>query len=149
MGCKTLTNEDKDWDGLPCFFEVGNQSKIPFDLFAASFYLISRYEEHLPHLKDEWGRFVATESVAYQNNFLERPLVDFWIAKFSAILSETFPELKVFCKSKGKISSIGKVVSPYKYKHKSFFANLLQWIKALLQLNFWAIVEQPFVLLWI
>ena len=47
--------EIKDWEGLPCFFEVGNESKIPFDLFAASFYLISRYEEHLPHLKDEWG----------------------------------------------------------------------------------------------
>ena len=139
--------EIKDWEGLPCFFEVSNESKIPFDLFAASFYLISRYEEHLPHLKDEWGRFVATESIAYQNNFLERPLVDFWIAKFSAILSETFPELNFSAPAKEKFLPLVEVVSPYKYKHKAVIANLLQWIKALLQLNFWAIVEQPLVLL--
>ena len=44
-----------DWDGLPCFFEAGERSNIPFDIFSASFYLLSRYEEYLPHVKDELG----------------------------------------------------------------------------------------------
>ena len=29
------------------------EGDLPFDIFAASFYLLSRYEEYLPHPKDE------------------------------------------------------------------------------------------------
>lgn len=38
------------WNQLPIFF-VTNGS-LPFDIFSASFYLLSRYEEYLPHEKD-------------------------------------------------------------------------------------------------
>ena len=44
----TMTN----WEELPVFFETEGQ--IPFDLFAAAFYLVTRYEEYLPHAKDEY-----------------------------------------------------------------------------------------------
>ncbi len=47
----------KSWEGTPCFFDVDARSSIPFDILAASFYLLSRYEEYLPHQKDELGRF--------------------------------------------------------------------------------------------
>src|ERR1700691_4356011 len=40
------------------FFPTGRD--LPFDIFAASFYLLSRYEEYLPHPKDEYGRFAHT-----------------------------------------------------------------------------------------
>ena len=33
------------WDEVPCFFSTGQRSNIPFDIFAASFFLLSRYEE--------------------------------------------------------------------------------------------------------
>ena len=39
-----------DWDGLPCFFSAGERSNLPFDVFAASFYLLSRYETISPYL---------------------------------------------------------------------------------------------------
>src|SRR5687768_7008592 len=35
------------------FFPTGRTSFFPFDLFAASFYLVSRYEEYLPHIRDK------------------------------------------------------------------------------------------------
>ena len=50
-GLQNTTIEVNDWDGLPIFFGVSKKSKFPFDVFAASFYLLSRYEEYLPHIK--------------------------------------------------------------------------------------------------
>ena len=31
------------WEGVPCFFNSGEKSAIPFDIFSASFYLLTRY----------------------------------------------------------------------------------------------------------
>ena len=44
---------------------------IPFDVFSATFFLVSRYEEYLPHVKDDYGRFLATESLAFKEDFLQ------------------------------------------------------------------------------
>src|SRR5210317_515879 len=35
-----------DWDNTKCFFYLGDKCALPFDIFAASFYLLSRYEEY-------------------------------------------------------------------------------------------------------
>jgi hypothetical protein len=32
------------WEETKCFFSVSKKSALPFDIFAASFYLLSRYE---------------------------------------------------------------------------------------------------------
>ena len=66
------------WDEVPCFFQTSAPSMIPFDLFAASFFLLSRYEEYMPHVRDEHERFTAVESFAYRKKFIEKPVVDIW-----------------------------------------------------------------------
>ncbi|SFR54212.1 hypothetical protein SAMN04490243_2784 [Robiginitalea myxolifaciens] len=81
------------WDDLPCFFKAGERSTLPFDILAASFYLISRYEEYLPHVKDKHGRFPPRESLAYQENFLHLPLIDLWAYKLRDALLERFPQM--------------------------------------------------------
>ncbi len=63
---------------------------IPFDLFAAIFYLISRYEEYLPHKKDHHGRYAHTNSVAHQYAFLQQPVVDEWIMSLRKVLEKKF-----------------------------------------------------------
>src|SRR5690606_40628206 len=55
----------QDWGITKCFFSTSDKSSLPFDIFAATFYLLSRYEEYLPHVKDDYGRFLATESLAF------------------------------------------------------------------------------------
>jgi len=81
------------WDeNVPCFFTAGKKSSIPYDIFAASFYLMSRYEEYLPHVQDEHERFSVEESMAFRNGFLKRPLVDIWAYKFLEVLKEKFPD---------------------------------------------------------
>lgn len=66
------------WDNTKCFFYVGEKSSLPFDIFSAAFLLLSRYEEYLPHVKDEYGRFTKEHSIAYQHKFLHQPVVDLW-----------------------------------------------------------------------
>ncbi|SFR64305.1 hypothetical protein SAMN04488010_1463 [Maribacter stanieri] len=83
-----------DWDGVPCFFQAGEKSILPFDIFTASFFMLSRYEEYLPHVKDIHGRFSPKDSVAFQNGFLQKPVVDIWAFKLLDALKERFPELE-------------------------------------------------------
>ena len=80
------------WDEVPCFFATGSSGVLPFDMFAASFVLLSRYEEFMPHVKDAEGRFPAVESLGYQHDFLDRPVVDIWAFKFRKILTEAYPD---------------------------------------------------------
>ena len=63
---------------------------IPFDIFSATFYMLSRYEEYLPHKKDKHGRYWHTNSVAAQYAFLQQPVVDEWIVAFKKILERKF-----------------------------------------------------------
>jgi hypothetical protein len=73
-----------DWNGLKIFFKT--EGDIPFDIFAASLYLISRYEEYLPHEKDMYGRYAHINSIAFKENFLQIPLVNLWMKEFSKLL---------------------------------------------------------------
>ncbi|WP_339628423.1 polysaccharide deacetylase family protein [uncultured Maribacter sp.] len=83
-----------DWEGTPCFFPTGERSNLPYDVFAASFFLISRYEEYLPHVKDVHSRFSPKDSIAYQNGFLQKPVVDIWAFKLLEALKERFDDFE-------------------------------------------------------
>ena len=87
QGVNDLEINISKWDETPCFFNTGSNSSIPFDIFAASFYLISRYEEYLPHVRDVHERFTAEQSLAYKFRFLEKPVVDIWALKLKDIFS--------------------------------------------------------------
>ncbi len=49
------------------------------DIIAASFFMLSRYEEAVLDVKDRYGRFPATASIAYKEKFLDRPIVNEYI----------------------------------------------------------------------
>jgi len=111
------------WDGVPCFFSAGERSNIPFDIFSASFYLLSRYEEYLPHVKDVHGRFPPKESVAYQYNFLRQPVVDLWAFKFLKKLQERFPDLQRV-KKKYSYTSVVDVTTSHSFSHRGLVRSL-------------------------
>ncbi|MEJ7627656.1 MAG: polysaccharide deacetylase family protein [Ferruginibacter sp.] len=74
------------------FFKL-NGSHFLFDIFAAVFYLLSRYEEYLPHEKDSYGRFAHQNSLAFKEGFLDQPLINMWLQDFSQILKAFFPPI--------------------------------------------------------
>jgi len=77
-------------EGVPVFFQVGPKSAMNFDVFGASFYLLSRYEEYLPHIRDDHNRFSSEDSLAFKNGFIKKPLVDIWVDQLYAVLDDKF-----------------------------------------------------------
>ncbi|NOR28145.1 MAG: hypothetical protein GQ540_06410 [Lutibacter sp.] len=127
------------WDETPCFFTAGETSSIPFDIFAAGFYLISRYEEYLPHVQDVHERFPAEESLAVKNNFIEKPVIDIWAYKFLELLKEKFPNYKYTNRAFNLISTIDIDVA-FAYKHKGIVRTIGGFTNDILHfrvVNFW------------
>ncbi len=127
------------WDEIPCFFTAGETSSIPFDIFAAGFYLISRYEEYLPHVQDVHERFPAEESLAVKNNFIEKPVIDIWAYKFLELLKEKFPNYKYTNRVFNLISTIDIDVA-FAYKNKGIVRTIGGFTNDILHfriVNFW------------
>jgi len=55
---------------------------------------VSRYEEYLPHLRDDHNRFLAFGSDALQHDYLHKPLVNIWSITLRDILQSWFSTLK-------------------------------------------------------
>jgi hypothetical protein len=96
---------------------------IPFDLLGAAFWLLSRYEEYLPHKGDKEGRFIHKTSLAYQYDFLHYPLVNLWLVELKKCLLELFPLMEFKQREYNYISTID-IDNVYKYKHKGFVRSL-------------------------
>lgn len=123
QGINDIQIQINDWEGTPCFFPTGERSAVPFDIFAASFYLLSRYEEYLPHVKDIHGRFSPKDSLAYQNDFLKRPIVDIWALKLLELLKEKFPEIQFKQRSYNYLSVLD-VTTSHSYANRGLFRGL-------------------------
>jgi hypothetical protein len=82
-----------EWKGLPLFFHTDSASDLPFDIFAASFFLISRYEEYLDNETDDIGRYKSSSSLAFRSGFLERPVIDLWTRELAKALLKKFQTL--------------------------------------------------------
>ena len=80
-------------NGYKAFFKADGD--YPFDIFAAIFYLLSRYEEYLPHQKDVYGRYAHENSLAFREGFLNLPLVNIWIGDFKRALKNKFSSLNI------------------------------------------------------
>ena len=126
-----------DWDGLPAFFASADKSALPFDFFAASFYLLTRYEEYHPYVSDELGRFTATQSLAHQYNFLHTPLVDLWFERFLNAWNAFFGTAKSPTSKYSKaFTLLVDVPQLYAFKHKGVLRSFFEGIRDLTQLKF-------------
>lgn len=111
------------WKDLPVFFQTSSESDIPFDIFASSFYLISRYEEYLDYEPDEHGRYRASFSFSYRNGFLEIPVIDLWAREFARRLLKKFHSL-AFKKNEFKSVVTFDADEPFEYLGKSVIRSL-------------------------
>lgn len=141
QGINDLQLTVRDWEGVPCFFSAGERSNIPFDIFSASFYLLSRYEEYLPHVKDLHGRFPPKESVAFQHNFLRIPVVDIWAYKLLRQLKDRFPDLEYKSK-KYQFTSLIDVTTSHSYAYRGFVRSVAGLFYDLGSLRFRRVAER-------
>jgi len=66
---------------------------IPIDIFGSCFFMLTRYEEIVKPDRDEHDRFPAKASLAYQEGFIERPIVNEYLEILWASLKRLWPGL--------------------------------------------------------
>ncbi len=114
---------------ITCFLHNGRKAffategDLPFDIFSAAFYLLSRYEEYLPHTLDSFGRFAHTDSIAWREHFLDLPLVNYWLLDLRSALARKYPAL-IFRYPEFKFIPTYDIDSAYAFLYKGWLRQL-------------------------
>ena len=113
-----------DFEDVKGIFPVyGKGSLMPFDVFAASFYLVSRYEEYLPQVRDKYGRFQAKSTWMFENGLLQKPLVNIWAIALKNRLKAIYPDLS-FKERKFEFIPTYDIDAAWAYKNKGLYRTL-------------------------
>ncbi|MBL7882726.1 MAG: polysaccharide deacetylase family protein [Bacteroidia bacterium] len=128
------------------FYATGKSSAMPFDVFAACFFLVTRYEEYLPHIRDEHDRFDAKDSLAFNNGFLQKPVINQWANQIKEIIKNKYPEL-AFSKRKYKFISTIDIDNAYAFREKGFTRSIGGYLKSFSKFDFIEIKQRTKVLL--
>lgn len=128
------------------FLYPQEKGDLRFDIFAASFWLLSRYEEYQNFTKDNHQRFSAKSSWAYQQKVIEIPIVDEWLIEFKNALKQYFPYV-IFREEHFEVLPTIDVDSPWCYKNKGIVRNLGGFFRDLLKVDFKKIINRSKVLL--
>jgi hypothetical protein len=96
---KSLTIKDIFFSKYPKDLEYLKLENIPskleeLDILAASFFMLTRWEEYVNKARDKHNRFPATESLAYKQGFLDKPIVNEYIESLKTMLLELDGNLK-------------------------------------------------------
>ena len=84
---KKLIIEDTFFNKYPKDLEYLKEENIPkniieLDIFSASFFMLTRWEEYVNKTRDIHNRFPAIESLAYKEGLLDRPIVNELLEEF-------------------------------------------------------------------
>lgn len=86
-------------------------SALTFDVFAASFFMISRYEEYL-HQKTSTTDFNPSKSMQHKWRVLNRPIIDEWALIIKSMIRKKYPSLKFHEKKFHHQPTINFSISP-------------------------------------
>jgi hypothetical protein len=134
-----------DWEGMKVFFPAGKNAAMPFDPFGAAFYLVSRYEEYLPHIKDQHERFDAKESLAFQKGFLDKPMVNIWALKIRELITKRYPQL-IFKSSSYQFISTLDIDNAFAYREKGLVRTIGALTRSMVNLDYKELTERLKVL---
>lgn len=123
-------------EDLPYFFASYDfKGDYYFDLFALVFYMVSRYEEYLRFVPDEFGRFRSSQSLAYRNNFLKVPIADKWILHLKKSIERKW-QIKIPLKRKLEIRPTFDIDIPFAFIHRPYWMHIPLIIRDLVMFRF-------------
>lgn len=132
---------------VAAFFPVhDDRSAFPFDLFAAAFYMVTRYEEYLSFIPDRFGRFRASDSIATAGNFLTIPVVNLWTDLLKDHIRMVYPSIK-FREKKFRFIPTIDIDHAYAYKHRTFLRTLGGYVRSMTDGNLKEVAQRTNVLL--
>lgn len=110
LPCATWCPQQEGWVGIidgclpapgvealpsPLISPTTDGFHIAYDIFGLTYWMLTRQEEIGRQDLDEHNRFPATASHAYKHGYLERPLVDEWLAILGQVIQRVWPEVKL------------------------------------------------------
>ena len=110
------------------------KSALPFDLFAASFYFLTRYEEYLPYTPDQHQRYPAQLSLQYELDILKSPIIDEWCMILKNFLLHKLPDLNFETRKFQFIPTID-IDRAYHFKSSGLLKNAARIVKSLMVWN--------------
>ncbi len=123
-----------EYKDIPVFFMSGSRSQLPYDPLAASFYLVSRYEEYMPFIADEHNRFPAKESFMFKHGVLNKPLVNIYAGHLEEVLLKFYPNLEITRPRYSFVNSID-IDNAFAFLGKGVFRTLGGLLKNIAALN--------------
>ena len=132
-----------EWHSLKCFFKTDGD--MPFDIFSASFYLITRYEEYLPHEKDIYGRYAHTNSLSFKEGFLHLPIINLWLKELMIMLQTKWPSM-VFHQPHFSFTPTYDIDIAYSYRYHSLLNKSGGILKSFIKGQWETLQERLYVL---
>jgi len=123
-----------DWNGVPTLFHQG-KGTVPFDLFSAIFYLVSRFEEYHSFEGDAMKRFEFADSFTGKHGLHHRPLIDEWREQLIPLLSKFSSQEKIV-RTPGKNLLTIDIDSAFAYQHKGVYRTIGGFVKDLIHADF-------------
>lgn len=123
-----IIEAEKEYVDTPKFFKSNSNDYLGYDIFAMTFYFVTRYEEYLKSNLDEHQRFQAENSIAFQYNCLHIPFLNFAIQKFSEKLKHQFTSLKFHKRQFNYLSTID-IDNAFAYANKGLKRNIGGFVK--------------------
>lgn len=131
---------ESKWKNFFCFFKQ-NRGHIPFDLFSATFYLLTSYEEYFLKQTDEHDRFNVNSSLLYRNDSLEVPLIDRWAYGLKEELENRYSKLQ-FKLRKYRFISTFDIDFPFLYRYKGVVKTVGAVLRDMLKFDFNSLKER-------
>lgn len=135
-----------DHQGVKVLYPVFDRnSAMPYDPFAAAFFMVSRYEEYMPYRKDMYGRFTAPESLAHKSGFLRKPVVNIWAKELGNTLQNWFNDLKIR-KQQYHFLPTYDIDQAWSYRGKGFVRTTGAYLRSLFTGDFQEIITRTRVI---
>ena len=131
---------DGQWRLFPVY---GRNLDFDFDLFAATFYMVSRYEEYLPYREDEHGRFMPGDSLAGRTGFLHLPVVDQWACLLRKAIVDKYPDLQIPQRTYEFVQTVD-IDAAWCYLHKGLYRTVIGTLRDAFWRHDWAEVRRRY-----
>lgn len=123
------------YNDTKAIFPVFNDNSIlPFDVLAASFYIITRYEEYLPHVSDQYNRFQPQDSILYKMETFETPIINVWAKELGEIITSKYPDIQLKKKT-FKFIPTYDIDAAWAYRNKGLFRTTAAFLRDALVFN--------------
>ncbi|MDA3614227.1 polysaccharide deacetylase family protein [Polluticaenibacter yanchengensis] len=133
---KQVTPECVVINQLPVIFadRQNREATVPFDIFSAVFFMVSRYEEYFDYRKDRYGRFLEKYSFTGQHGLTKTPLVDRWCFYLKQVIA-TRCNIQLPATAY-KVTYTFDIDVAYAFRGRSLLRNILSLGKDFTRLNF-------------